>query len=260
MEIRYPITFVGAGPGDPELITVKGQKALAEADVILYAGSLVSPTMLEWARPETENIDTASLDLPAIIARMVQAYRAGRRVVRLQTGDLSLYSAMQEQVEELDRAEVPYRVIPGVTAASGISAALAQEFTLPELTQTVILTRAAGRTPVPSEESLEKLAGHKATLVIYLSVQMMETLVEKLIPAYGPEAPVIVGYRISWPDEKIVRGTLATIAGKVTAAGINRQALIVVSPALAGGGQYLGKRSKLYDSAFSHGYRKNREP
>lgn len=257
METLYPVLFVGAGPGDPELITVKGQKALAEADVILYAGSLVSPTMLKWARPEVENIDTASLDLTEITGRMIQAHRFGKRVVRLQTGDLSLYSAMQEQVEELDQAEVPYQVIPGVTAASGISAALAQEFTLPELTQTVILTRAAGRTPVPSEEELSKLASHKATLVIYLSVQMMESLVEKLIPAYGPEAPVIVGYRISWPDEKIIQGSLASIAEQVRKAGINRQALIVVSPALAARQQHLGKRSKLYDPKFSHGYRES---
>jgi len=255
MSSRYPVVFIGAGPGDPELITVKGLKALANAEVILYAGSLVPQALLGWARREAEIIDTASLDLQAIVARLIEAHRAGKRVVRVHSGDLSIYSAIQEQLEELDRADVPYQLIPGVTAAAAVSAVLAQEFTLPEVTQTVILTRTSGRTPVPAGETLEKLAQHGATLVIYLSVQMIDSIVEQLTPAYGPDAPVVVGYRISWPDEKMVRGTLATIASQVRQAGITRQALILVGPALAASGRSSSRRSKLYDKTFSHGYR-----
>ena len=163
MSERHPVIFVGAGPGDPELITVKGQKALAAADLVLYAGSLVSPAILTWAGPGAELVDTAALNLEEIVGRMLAGYRAGQRVVRVHSGDPSLYGAIQEQLEVLEREEIPCQVIPGVTAAFAAAAALAQELTLPEVSQTIILTRAAGRTPVPPGEALADLARHRAT-------------------------------------------------------------------------------------------------
>ena len=172
--MAHPIIFVGAGPGDPELITVKGMKALTQAEVLLYAGSLVSPAVLTWAPPEAEKVDTAALALEEIVARLIEAHRAGKRVVRVHSGDTSLYSAIQEQLELLEKEGIPFQVIPGVTAAMAAAAALAQELTLPEVTQTVILTRAAGRTPVPERENLRSLAEHGSTLVIYLSTGLLE--------------------------------------------------------------------------------------
>ena len=237
------------------MITVKGQRALSRADVILYAGSLVSDAMLGWAKPGAELIDTASLDLGQIVARIIEAYQAGKQVVRVHSGDTALFSAMQEQLEILEKEEIPCRVIPGVTAAAAAAAALAQELTLPEVTQTVILTRAAGRTPVPKGESLPYLARHEASMVIYLSTKLIDKVVAELTESYGPEAPVVVAYRVSWPDQQIIRGTLADIAAKVKEAGIERQALIMVSPALTARESWLKAKSKLYDRTFSHGYR-----
>jgi|Deesub1362A_J573_1020465.scaffolds.fasta_scaffold01086_7 precorrin-4/cobalt-precorrin-4 C11-methyltransferase len=251
----YPVVFVGAGPGDPELITVKGQKALTDADLILYAGSLVSETLLELAKPGAEIVDTAPLGLEAILSRIIHSHREGKRVVRLQSGDPGLFSAMQEQVDALQREGIPCRVIPGVTAASAVSAALAQELTLPEVTQTVILTRAAGRTPVPDREALSQLARHGATLAIYLSVHQIESVVAALVEGYGQEAPVVVAYRVSWPQERILRATLSTIAERVRKAGIQRQALILVGPALESREECARPRSRLYHESFSHGFR-----
>ncbi len=255
MTERHPVIFLGAGPGDPELITVKGQQALARADVVVYAGSLVSPAVLGWARTDAEFVDTAPLNLEQILEKLIQAQQAGRRVVRVHSGDTAMFSAMQEQLEVLEEHRIPYQVIPGVTAAAAAAAALAQELTLPEATQTVILTRAPGRTPVPEPESLHQLARHGATLVIYLSIKLIDAVVAELTGAYGPQAPAVVAYRVSWPDQKIIRGTLATIADLTRQAGIERQALILVGPALAAWEARLQARSKLYDRSFSHGFR-----
>jgi precorrin-4/cobalt-precorrin-4 C11-methyltransferase len=255
MTESHPVIFIGAGPGDPELITVKGQKALAAADLVLYAGSLVSPAILTWASPEAELVDTAALNLEEIVGRMMAGHRVGQRVVRVHSGDPSLYGAIQEQLEVLEQEQIPCQVIPGVTAAFAAAAALAQELTLPEVTQTVILTRAAGRTPVPPGEALSDLARHGATLVIYLSIKLIDAVVAELTPAYGPETPVVVVYRVSWPDQQIIRGKMATIAGLVKEAGIERQALILVGPALAAREGQLKARSRLYDRDFSHGFR-----
>jgi precorrin-4/cobalt-precorrin-4 C11-methyltransferase len=255
MAENYPVIFVGAGPGDPDLITVKGQKALARADLVLYAGSLVSPAVLGWTNPGADLVDTAKLNLEEICARLMAGHRNGRRVVRVHSGDPALFGAIQEQLEILERENIPCLVIPGVSAAFAAAAALAQELTLPEVTQTVILTRAAGRTPVPEREALHDLARHGATLVIYLSITLIERVVAELTPAYGPETPVVVAYRVSWPDQKLLRGTLGTIAGLVEASGISRQALILVGPALAARDGELQARSKLYDQAFTHGFR-----
>jgi len=259
MTPRHPVIFVGAGPGDPELITVKGQKALAQADLVLYAGSLVNPAVLQWAGPGAELVDTAGLNLEEILAHIRAGRRQGRRVVRVHSGDPALYGAIQEQLEVLEGEGVPCTVIPGVTAAFAAAAALAQELTLPEVTQTVIFTRAAGRTPVPDRETLADLARHGATLVIYLSIQLIEAVVAELTPAYGPETPVVVAYRVSWPDQQLIRGTLATIAPLVQASGIERQALILVGPALAARDGALKARSKLYDQGFTHGFRAGKE-
>jgi len=255
MTESHPVVFLGAGPGDPELITVKGQKALARADLVLYAGSLVNPAVLEWAGPGAERVDTAKLNLEEMLARIRAGYRAGQRVVRVHSGDPALFGAIQEQLEVLEREAIPCEVIPGVTAAFAAAAALAQELTLPEVTQTVILTRAPGRTPVPEREALHDLARHGATLVIYLSIQLIEAVVAELTPAYGPATPVVVAYRVSWPDQRLIRGTLGTIAGLVREAGIERQALILVGPALAAREGRLKAQSKLYDRTFTHGYR-----
>jgi precorrin-4/cobalt-precorrin-4 C11-methyltransferase len=255
MTERHPVIFLGAGPGDPELITVKGQKALARADVVLYAGSLVSLAVLGWAQPDAQMIDTAPLNLEQIVTGIRRGYQAGKRVVRVHSGDTALFSAIQEQLEILEKEEIPCLVIPGVTAAAAAAAALAQELTLPEVTQTVILTRAAGRTPVPERESLRELARHGATMVIYLSIKLIEQVVPELAAAYGPATPVVVAYRVSWPDQQLIRGTLADIAAKVRQAGIDRQALILVGPALTARQGGLKAQSKLYDQTFAHGWR-----
>ncbi len=252
---RHPVIFLGAGPGDPELITVKGQHALGKADLVLYAGSLVSPAVLGWAKPGAELIDTAPLNLEQITIAIIQAHRRGQRVVRVHSGDTALFSAIQEQLEILEAEAIPCQVIPGVTAAAAAAAALAQELTLPEVTQTVILTRAPGRTPVPERESLGELARHGATMAIYHSVKLIDKVVAELAGAYGPEAPAVVAYRVSWPDQQIIRGYLSDIVDKVKQAGIERQALILVGPALAAREGGLKAVSKLYDKTFGHGYR-----
>ena len=251
----HPVIFLGAGPGDPELITVKGQKALSRADVIVYAGSLVSAAVLGWSRPGARLVDTAPLTLEEILQTIRGAYQAGQRVVRVHSGDPALFSAMQEQLEVLAQEGIPCQVIPGVTAASAAAAALGQELTLPELTQTVILTRAPGRTPVPEREALRHLARHGATMVIYLSIKLIDQVVAELTDAYGPEAPAVAAYRVSWPDQRLIKGNLATIASLVREAGIERQALILVGPALTAWEARLKARSKLYDRSFSHGFR-----
>lgn len=255
-ESMTPVTFVGAGPGDPELITVKGQKALQFADLVIYAGSLVNPELLRNLKAGAEAIDSAPLTLDQVLAHMLAAVGKGGRVVRLHTGDPALYGAIQEQMERLDEAGVAYSVIPGVTAVFAGAAALRQQLTLPEVSQTLILSRIEGRTPVPANEQLRKLAAVGGTLCLYLSVDKIEQVVcELLTGVFTERTPVAVIYRASWPDQKIVEGCLADIAGKVTAAGIKRQALILVGEVLAARAQGVPKQSKLYDPGFSHGFR-----
>lgn len=251
------VAFVGAGPGDPELITVKGLKALREADVVVFAGSLVNPALLAETRPGCDIHDSAPMDLDEVVDILVKGAAAGKKVVRLHTGDPSVYGAIQEQMEALDESGIGYRVIPGVTAAFAAAASLRQELTLPEVAQTVILTRQEGRTPVPETEKLRRIAAIGGTVCLYLSVSMMREIVAELLAGgvFTPATPAAIVSRASWQDERIVEGTLADIAGKVTEAGITRQALILVGEALAARSCGVPEKSKLYDRSFSHGYR-----
>ncbi|SMC16440.1 cobalt-precorrin 4 C11-methyltransferase [Desulfacinum hydrothermale DSM 13146] len=250
------VFFVGAGPGDPELITVKGRRLLRRADRVVYAGSLVPRALLDECKPGAELFDSAPLTLERTHALLVEAVRENRIVVRLHTGDPALYGAIQEQMNLLDREGIAYEVVPGVSAAFAAAARIGCQLTLPEVSQTVIFTRTAGRTPVPDRESLSSLAAHGSTMAIYLSVSQMEAVVEALRGAYPEETPVVVVYRVGWPDERILQGTLAHIAAKVREAGMDRQAVILVGEAL--NPKRYGTRSRLYDQSFSHGFRSSR--
>ena len=245
------ISFVGAGPGAPDLITLRGAARLAAADVVIYAGSLVNEKLLETA-PRAVFYNSALLALPDVLELLVSHYRAGRRVVRLHTGDPAMYGAVSEQYRELDLLGIPYEVVPGVSSVFAAAAALKTELTMPGLSQSVILTREAGRTPVPEAEALEKLAAHGTTLCLFLSVADLSGLAGRLLAAGRPATtPVAVVYRASWENEQIVRGTLADIAEKTVAAGIKRQAMIVIGEVLSRNGDL----SRLYDRNFTTGYR-----
>lgn len=250
------VHFIGAGPGDSELITVKGARLLREADVVVFAGSLVDRELVINYAPDARVWDSAGMTLEETTQVLAEAAFAGQRVVRLHTGDPSVYGAIQEQMAELDRLGIAYTVVPGVTSAFAAAAALKQELTLPEVTQTIILTRLAGRTPVPERERLAEIARIGATMVIYLSVGMIDEVVAELLQgAYTEQTPVAVVARASWPDEELLEGTLADIAGKVKVAGIGKQALIIVGDVLKARQEGLAAVSKLYDKGFSHGCR-----
>lgn len=245
------VIFVGAGPGDPELITIKGQRAVEEADVIIYAGSLVNPEVLARRKTATPVHNSAEMTLDQVIAVMKEAFAEGKTVARVHTGDPSIYGAIREQIDRLDELGIPCRVIPGVSSFVASAAALRREFTLPEISQTVICTRLEGRTPVPEAEQLEKLASHQASMAIFLSVQMIDEVVTRLCTHYSPDTPVAIVEKATWPDQRIIQGTLADIGDKVREAGIRKTAQILV-------GRFLGDEyalSKLYDPAFTHEYR-----
>jgi precorrin-4/cobalt-precorrin-4 C11-methyltransferase len=247
-----PVHFVGAGPGDPELITVKGARLLAQAEVVLYAGSLVPEAILGYC-PQARKVSSARMALKDQVALMVEAVRAGRRVVRLHTGDPSLYGAIQEQRELLAEAGIESLVVPGVTAALAAAARAGRELTLPEVSKTVIFTRLSGRTPTPEGESLASLAQHRATLCLYLSAGLIDRAQAELLTAYPAETPVVVAHRVGWPGERLLAATLGDLARTVRAAGLARQTVVLVGPALGQG--KIPAFSKLYDPAFSHGWR-----
>lgn len=256
MTLEAKVHFVGAGPGDAELITVKGARLLREADVVVFAGSLVDRELVRTYAPDARVYDSAGMNLEETTQVLAQAALDGLRVVRLHTGDPSIYGAIQEQMAELDRQGIEYEVVPGVTSAFAAAASLKQELTLPEVSQTVIITRLEGRTPVPERERLAEVARLGTTLVIYLSVSMIDRVVADLLSgAYSSDTPVAVVCRASWPDELIVEGTLGDIAAKVTDAGIDRQAVILVGDVLRARREGMKARSQLYDSEFSHGFR-----
>ena len=250
------VSFVGAGPGAADLITIRGARLLRHADVVVFAGSLVDRQLVNRYATAADVHDSAGMTLAEVLSVMTEAITAGKNVVRLHTGDPSIYGAIQEQMEALDELGIDYAVVPGVTSAFAAAAALKQELTLPEVSQTVIFTRVEGRTPVPEKEQLNKIASIGATLVIYLSVGMIEKVVELLLQgAYTPQTAAAIVCRASWEDEQIIRGTLADIAARVREAGIHRQALIVVGDVLAARREGLKARSLLYDGSFSHGFR-----
>ena len=246
------VYIVGAGAGDPELITVKGQKLLQKADVIIYAGSLVNPALLGFAKEGAEIHDSASMTLPEVIEAIEKAVAKDLMVVRLHTGDPSIYGAIQEQMDALKKKGIDFEVVPGVSSFLATAAALKQEYTLPGISQTVIITRNEGRTPVPEREKLRSLAAHQATMCIFLSITMLADVVKELMEGgYAPSTPIAIVQRASWPEQKIVRATLETIVAEIADKGIDRTAMIVVSRCL--GADY--ELSRLYAPEFSHMFR-----
>ncbi len=246
------VYIVGAGAGDPELITLKGHRLLKEADVIIYAGSLVNPALLDFAKAGAEIHDSASMTLPEVIETIEKAVAKGLLVVRLHTGDPSIYGAIQEQMDALKKKNIDFEVVPGVSSFLATAAALKQEYTLPGISQTVIITRNEGRTPVPEREKLRSLAAHQATMCIFLSITMLSDVVAELIAGgYAPDTPIAIVQRASWPEQKIVRATLETIVEEIADKGIDRTAMIVVSRCL--GADY--ELSRLYAPEFSHMFR-----
>ena len=246
------VYFVGAGPGDPELISIKGKRIIDEADVIIYAGSLVNKEVLRDAKKGAFIYNSASMNLDEVIEVTKNAVFSGKMVARVHTGDPSIYGAIREQMDRLDEYNIEYEVIPGISSFLATAAALKKEYTLPAVTQTLILTRMEGRTPVPDKERIEELAKHRATMIIFLSIGAIEELATRLKEGYEENTPVAVVYKASWEEQKIVRGNLNNIARLVKEAGISKTALVVV-------GDFLGDEyelSKLYDKNFSHEYRK----
>lgn len=252
------VWFVGAGPGDPDLITVKGRRLLEQAGAVLYAGSLVDSAATLYAPTGCEVRDSKDMALEEVGAWLADAARRCDTVVRLQTGDPSLYGALIEMARPLDAAGIEWGVVPGVSSAFASAAAAGETLTLPEVTQTVILTRVAGRTPMPPGEELEALAAHKTTLCIFLSITLLPEVQRALTAAgWAPDAPVLVVHKASWQgEERIVRGTLADIRDKCRAEKIASQAMIVVSPALGARHWPELRHSKLYDPAFGHRFRR----
>ncbi|MFQ5957030.1 MAG: precorrin-4 C(11)-methyltransferase [Candidatus Brocadiales bacterium] len=227
------VYFIGAGPGDPELLTIKGKKILERVGYCLYAGSLVNEELLRYTRPGTKRYNTHGMGLEEQLKVINEAQERGEDVARLHTGDPSLYGAIQEQMKALDEIGVDYEVIPGVSSFLAAAACLKQELTLPGVSQTVIITRAEGQTPVPTKESLKVLAQPKATLCIFLSVHQIEKVVEELTPSYGPDCPAVVVYKSTWKEEKVIRAPLSRLAEEVKREGIKKTALIIVGEVLA---------------------------
>ncbi|MEW6018700.1 MAG: precorrin-4 C(11)-methyltransferase [Pseudomonadota bacterium] len=246
----HRVYFVGAGPGDPELLTIKGMRLLQEADVVIYAGSLVNPKMLDLC-PNAERIDSAPLCLDYIVEVMVDRVKHGKRVVRLHSGDPAFFGAIKEQIARLREASVDLEVVPGVSSLGAAAAAISSELTVPGISQTVIITRAAGRTPVPEKEDIALLAEHKATMAVFLSAGLISRLQERLSLHYPPETPVVIVQHASWPEERVLRTNVAEMAGAIKEAGMDRTAIILIGAALAQGGD----ESLLYSPEFSHGYR-----
>ena len=246
------VHFVGAGSGAVDLITVRGARLLSEADVIIYAGSLVNPDLLKYAKPGCEIHDSAKLTLEQVIAIIREAEAAGKTTVRLHTGDSSIYGAVREQFDELEKLGIEYDVCPGVSAFCGAAAALRAEYTLPDVSQSVIITRAAGRTPVPDRETIRSFAQHRATMVLFLTTSLADDAQRELIEGgYPAETPAAVVYKATWPDQKIYRCTVGTLGDTVRDNGLTKTSLIVV-------GGFLGDnydRSRLYDPGFTTEFR-----
>lgn len=249
------IYFVGAGPGAPDLITVCGDKLLRQADLIIYTGSLVNPELLKVAKSGCNMMDSSKMTLEQVIEKLVAAEKAGKLTVRLHTGDPSIYGAIREQMDQLDRYGIEYQIVPGVSSLNGAAAALKAEYTLPGVSQTVIITRVAGRTPVPEGEQIASLASHGASMAVFLSASLLDKLQESLLEGgYAPDCPAAVVYKATWPEEKILRTVVSRLAEDGKREDISQTALILV-------GRFLGseyQRSQLYHPQFSHGFRKGK--
>ena len=252
------VVFVGAGPGDPELLTIRGRRVIEQADLVVWADSLVHPGVAALARPDAEAIGSSTMTLEEISRRMIETARAGKLVARVQSGDPAIYGAMHEQMVLLDAAEVPYAVVPGVSSVFAAAAALDAELTVPEVAQTVILTRLPSRTTIPEQEQLRAMAAHGGTIALFLTIGVVERAVAELVAGgYAEDTPAAVLHRVSWEDETIIRGTLADIAAASRAAGLTRQALILVGRAIDPELRWAAttNRSNLYDPTFSHVFR-----
>ena len=246
------IRFVGAGPGAPDLLTLRGAELLARADCVIYAGSLVNPALLGLTKPGCALFNSAEMTLEQVIAQMEAQEALHHETVRLHTGDPSLYGAIREQMDALDARGIPYDVAPGVSSLSGAAAALQVEDTIPGVNQTVIVTRMAGRTPVPAGQDIASLAAHGAAMVIFLSAGMLDALQAELLRgAYAEETPAALVYKATWPEERLLRCRLGDLAAVGREAGVRRTALVLVGDFL----RQAGERSRLYDPAFSTGYR-----
>ncbi|MGC9516268.1 MAG: precorrin-4 C(11)-methyltransferase [Methanomicrobiales archaeon] len=253
--MKGKVIFIGAGPGDPELITLKALNVLKKADIIIYAGSLVNKEILSYNKKDSQIYNSASMDLTEIIEIMEEGFNQDKIIARVHTGDPSIYGAIGEQIEILNKKGVDYEIIPGVSSLFAVAAALESELTLPEISQTVIITRPEGRTPKPSKESISLLAQHNATMCIFLGIHMIDKVVKDLLKYYPPQTPVAVVKKASWTDELVIKGTLEDIEEKVKSAGIKKTAIIVVGNVLDPGEI---TPSKLYDKDFSHEYRKKK--
>ena len=246
------VHIVGAGSGAADLITLRGQRLLSEADVIIYAGSLVNPALLDYAKNGAEIHNSAKMTLEEVLAVIKAAHAAGKTVVRLHTGDPCLYGAIREQMDELDKLGIPYDVTPGVSSFSGAAAALREEYTLPDVSQSVVITRMAGRTPVPERESIRSFAAHGATMVIFLSSGMIPELSQELMAGgYKADSPAAIVYKATWPDEKVLRCTVSTLAETAERENVHNLALIIVGDFL----RHEYSRSKLYDPGFTTAFR-----
>jgi precorrin-4/cobalt-precorrin-4 C11-methyltransferase len=252
------VWFVGAGPGDPDLLTLKAQALIQRADAILYAGSLVSQAAMTWASDSCQIQDSKGMTLQQICEWLISKAKENATVLRLQTGDPSLYGALIEMIQPLDIAGIEVAVVPGVTSAMASAATAIETLSLPEITQTVIFSRVAGRTPMPEGESLEELASHHCTLCLYLSITLLKKIEIALISAgWSEQSPILVVHKASWPgEEQIIRGSITDIRGKCKQAKINSQAMIIASPTLGARNWPELKKSKLYDASFSHRFRK----
>lgn len=247
------VTFVGAGPGAADLITVRGKNLLETADIVIYAGSLVNPELLKYTGESCSIFNSADMTLEQVIEVIEAGARQNKNIVRLHTGDPSIYGAIREQMDLLSEKGIEYSVVPGVSSFCGAAAALKAEYTLPEVSQTVILTRMEGRTPVPEKEEISRLAAHQASMVIFLSSSMLEKLSDRLLAGgYSPDTPAAIVYKASWADEKIVRTSIDRLSSAAKENNITKTALILVGHFL--GNEY--ERSKLYDPAFTHEFRK----
>jgi len=249
------VYIIGAGPGDPKLITVKGAELIERCPIVFYTGSLVPKEVVARARPDAKVLDSSGMDLNQIVDVLKEAHRNNQDVARVHTGDPSIFGSTAEQIRKMEELGIPYEIIPGVSSFTAAAAVLGKELTLPELSQTVIVTRAEGRTLMPEKEKLHMLAAHEATIVLFLSVSLMRKIVKELSPHYGEDCPVAVVQKATWPDQKIVLGTLKDISDKVKEAKITETAIIIVGRVLTSKDF---ANSRLYDPKFTHRFRKGK--